>query len=239
METAERLFGIPLVVSPENFASENLDELSGMTYLSYFMAENAPGYNATLNWVRKQIDPMSVDNFDVSSPLSPFPFSLCESLHILIPSVSVFLALRLSSYPLFMSRSVSLHGSSCISLYLSLRLSFSLHLSASRNLSASLCHCLCLYHSFTISLPSPSLFRYIYPSLNVPLSLSLSLSIALTLYPSTFALSPAFISILPSLSHSLSLLTLSLSLSPSLSLSGFSLLSTVCHCTMRNFMNYL
>ena len=71
METAERLFGIPLVVSPKDFASENLDELSGMTYLSYFMAENAPGYNATLNWVRRQIDPMSVDNFDVSSADAP------------------------------------------------------------------------------------------------------------------------------------------------------------------------
>ncbi|KAI0234474.1 Filamin-C [Lamellibrachia satsuma] len=85
METAERLFGIPLVVSPENFASENLDELSGMTYLSYFMAEDAPGYNATLNWVRTQIDPMSVDNFDKDWNDGQVVSALVHSLNGQIP----------------------------------------------------------------------------------------------------------------------------------------------------------
>ena len=36
MEIAEREFRIPLVLEPEHFASPHLDELSGMTYLSYF-----------------------------------------------------------------------------------------------------------------------------------------------------------------------------------------------------------
>ncbi|KAK2190476.1 hypothetical protein NP493_78g00027 [Ridgeia piscesae] len=85
METAERLFGIPLVVSPKDFASENLDELSGMTYLSYFMAENAPGYNATLNWVRRQIDPMSVDNFDKDWNDGRVLSALVQSLNAPIP----------------------------------------------------------------------------------------------------------------------------------------------------------
>ena len=37
MELAGRHFNIPLVLEPEALASPHLDELSGMTYLSYFM----------------------------------------------------------------------------------------------------------------------------------------------------------------------------------------------------------
>ena len=37
MELAQRHFNIPLVLEPEYLASPHLDELSGMTYLSYFM----------------------------------------------------------------------------------------------------------------------------------------------------------------------------------------------------------
>lgn len=37
MDIAEREFKIPQVLQPEHFASPHLDELSGMTYLSYFM----------------------------------------------------------------------------------------------------------------------------------------------------------------------------------------------------------
>lgn len=44
MEVAEKQFGIPLVLEPEYLASPHLDELSGMTYLSYFMKEeDSPG----------------------------------------------------------------------------------------------------------------------------------------------------------------------------------------------------
>ena len=66
MNKAQELFEIPLVVSPENFASPNLDELSGMTYVSYFMMEGAPGYNATMRWVKNTIDPEPVENFEVN-----------------------------------------------------------------------------------------------------------------------------------------------------------------------------
>ncbi|ELT88714.1 hypothetical protein CAPTEDRAFT_118724 [Capitella teleta] len=61
MQGAEELLGVPPVVSPENFSSPDLDELSGMTYLSYFTAEGAPGYNTTLQWVNSHVQ---VSNFD-------------------------------------------------------------------------------------------------------------------------------------------------------------------------------
>jgi len=68
---ASDVLGIPIVVSPENFASHNLDELSGMTYLSYYMKKDAPGYNATLNWVNNTIKQQTntnnaVENFTTS-----------------------------------------------------------------------------------------------------------------------------------------------------------------------------
>ena len=71
METAEREFGIPMLISPEDLASPDLDELSGMTYLSYFMnSATSPGYKATLRWVKSQIPEQNVDNFTVSIYLS-------------------------------------------------------------------------------------------------------------------------------------------------------------------------
>ena len=66
MEAAQSQLGIPMVVTPKNFASRELDELSAMTYLSYYMSEGSPGYKATLNWVKLQIPSVPVDNFDVS-----------------------------------------------------------------------------------------------------------------------------------------------------------------------------
>ena len=63
METAKQLFNIPLVLKPENLCSHELDELSGMTYLSYFMKVDSPGYQATLRWVREWIPQASVNNF--------------------------------------------------------------------------------------------------------------------------------------------------------------------------------
>ena len=51
---------------PEHLASPHLDELSGMTYLSYFMKEeDSPGYYATLDWVKKQIPNQRINNFRV------------------------------------------------------------------------------------------------------------------------------------------------------------------------------
>ncbi|XP_048246439.1 filamin-C-like isoform X5 [Haliotis rufescens] len=48
MMIAKDKFDIPLVVRPEDLASPHLDDLSGMTYLSYFMNVDSPGYTATL-----------------------------------------------------------------------------------------------------------------------------------------------------------------------------------------------
>ena len=66
MEVAEKHFRIPMVLEPEYLASPHLDELSGMTYLSYFMKEeDSPGYYATLNWVKNQLPNQRVNNFRV------------------------------------------------------------------------------------------------------------------------------------------------------------------------------
>ena len=68
MQIAEREFRIPMVLEPEHFASPHLDELSGMTYLSYFMKEeDGPGYYSTLNWVKNQIPNFRINNFRVNS----------------------------------------------------------------------------------------------------------------------------------------------------------------------------
>ncbi|XP_076639876.1 filamin-type immunoglobulin domains fbug isoform X1 [Colletes latitarsis] len=63
MEISKREFDIPMVLEPEYLASPYLDELSGMTYLSYFMKEGSPGFHATLRWVNSQLSHHSVQNF--------------------------------------------------------------------------------------------------------------------------------------------------------------------------------
>ena len=65
MNLAKEHFNIPLVLSPENLTNPDLDELSGMTYLSYFMKVDSPGYNATLNWVQSQVQYPQITNFQV------------------------------------------------------------------------------------------------------------------------------------------------------------------------------
>lgn len=66
MEISKREFDIPMVLEPEYLASPYLDELSGMTYLSYFMKEGSPGFHATLRWVNSQLSHTSIRNFTVS-----------------------------------------------------------------------------------------------------------------------------------------------------------------------------
>ena len=66
MELAKQQFGIPQVLRAENLSSRDLDELSCMTYLSYFMKIDSPGYNETLRWVRQQIPDHNVRNFQVT-----------------------------------------------------------------------------------------------------------------------------------------------------------------------------
>ncbi|XP_066909366.1 filamin-B-like [Halyomorpha halys] len=63
MELARSRLGVPQVLQPEYLASPHLDELSGMTYLSYFMKESSPGTRATLRWVNSQIPDKKVKNF--------------------------------------------------------------------------------------------------------------------------------------------------------------------------------
>lgn len=67
MHAARDEFGIPMILTPEDLASHNLDELSGMTYLSYFMRDESPGYKATLSWVEKQLTEFNIKNFTVSN----------------------------------------------------------------------------------------------------------------------------------------------------------------------------
>jgi filamin len=53
---AEKYLNIPMIISPENLSSPDLDELSCITYLSYFMKRKSVGYNATLQRVQ-QVQP--------------------------------------------------------------------------------------------------------------------------------------------------------------------------------------
>ncbi|XP_048520685.1 filamin-A [Dendroctonus ponderosae] len=62
MNIAQKDLGIPAVLEPEYLASPWLDELSGMTYLSYFMKPGSPGFHATLRWVNSRLE-RPVQNF--------------------------------------------------------------------------------------------------------------------------------------------------------------------------------
>lgn len=66
MEISKREFDIPMVLEPEYLASPYLDELSGMTYLSYFMKEGSPGFHATLRWVNSRLLYEPIRNFRVN-----------------------------------------------------------------------------------------------------------------------------------------------------------------------------
>ena len=70
MLLAKEHLNIPRVISPEDFASEALDELSAMTYLSYFVRSESPGYYDTLNWVCKQLRTTQITNLTVNVALS-------------------------------------------------------------------------------------------------------------------------------------------------------------------------
>lgn len=65
MILANEKFGIPRILSPENFASSDLDDLSAMTYLSYFVKVDSPGYFDTLNWVCQQLRTAAITNLTV------------------------------------------------------------------------------------------------------------------------------------------------------------------------------
>ncbi|XP_033637542.1 filamin-C-like isoform X1 [Asterias rubens] len=63
MQMAKDKFEVPMIVSPEDMCHPQIDELSGMTYLSYFLRTEGPGWYSTLNWVRKKVPELNVHNF--------------------------------------------------------------------------------------------------------------------------------------------------------------------------------
>ena len=60
MDLAESNFDIPKVFSPEDLANPNVDDLSVMTYISYFCG---PGNQLLLEWIRKKIPKQNIQNF--------------------------------------------------------------------------------------------------------------------------------------------------------------------------------
>lgn len=64
MQIAEEHFGIPQIISPDNMASPNVDELSMMTYLSYFTQDNGVGEKWTANLVNGWNPDLQVSNFN-------------------------------------------------------------------------------------------------------------------------------------------------------------------------------
>ena len=67
MTIAKAEFNIPMIITAEDLSNPNLDEKSSLTYLSYFMKENGPGYNLVINWARQMLPNMDIKNLTVSS----------------------------------------------------------------------------------------------------------------------------------------------------------------------------
>lgn len=63
MKIAKEHYQIPMILSPEDFSNPEIDELSCITYVSYFMQTEGPGWYATLNWVRSKVPDQNVTNF--------------------------------------------------------------------------------------------------------------------------------------------------------------------------------
>ena len=62
MEIAYNKFGIPKLIEPEGLCRMP-EELSVMTYLSYFCGPDSIGYQSLLEWVRRQIPACNITNF--------------------------------------------------------------------------------------------------------------------------------------------------------------------------------
>ena len=63
MDLAEEHLAIPQVMQPENLAVAKPDELSVITYLSYYCNKESPGKNALLEWINGKIPDQDVTNF--------------------------------------------------------------------------------------------------------------------------------------------------------------------------------
>ena len=63
MGLAEKHLSIPQVMQPEDLAVSKPDELSVITYLTYFCGPNSPGQRSLLLWIQKQVPNQKVSNF--------------------------------------------------------------------------------------------------------------------------------------------------------------------------------
>ena len=61
MDLAEEYFGIPSIISPEDFSNPEVDDLSVMTYLSYFVRYFM---RILLQWIRQRVTFKVIDNLD-------------------------------------------------------------------------------------------------------------------------------------------------------------------------------
>ena len=66
MTMAKTEFNIPMIITAEDLSNPNLDEKSALTYLSYFMKENGPGYNLIVNWTKQILPNADLTNLTVS-----------------------------------------------------------------------------------------------------------------------------------------------------------------------------
>ncbi|CAP34249.2 Protein CBR-FLN-2.2 [Caenorhabditis briggsae] len=63
---AERYLEVPGIISSDHLSSPHLDELSCLTYLSYFITKGAPGYRATLKKVSLLLPDCNVEDLEHS-----------------------------------------------------------------------------------------------------------------------------------------------------------------------------
>jgi len=62
MDLAEEYFDIPSIISPEDFSNHEVDDLSVMTYLSYFVRYFM---KILLQWIRQRVTFKVIDNLDI------------------------------------------------------------------------------------------------------------------------------------------------------------------------------
>lgn len=84
MDDAEKNFKIPKVLSPEFFVSPYVDELSMMTYLSYFTQPGSVGEKRTLEFINESAPGLNVRNFNTDWNDGK---KLCQYLEAICPGI--------------------------------------------------------------------------------------------------------------------------------------------------------
>ena len=84
MDAAEKNFKIPKVLSPEFFVSPLIDELSMMTYLSYYTQPGSIGERKTLDFINESAPGLNVKNFNTDWNDGK---TLCQFLEALCPGI--------------------------------------------------------------------------------------------------------------------------------------------------------